>query len=241
MLMLIRNSKLRQREEGRLSGWKIWIFLSLPPHWGPYDHIFQDFIPPHLCATPGTPTQLWVGVFMSMCLHCPPPQCLLVQAECRNVCSSRLILQLWAHDAPSLIFLLFLALCPGIDSDVKRLDTSTRTYCLHCFLCMTLYAVSMLKKKKKRRKNTQQNQSTCFGQKKQIEVVFSVSDSEICCCLSVLLASVWPCFASMRYCPLWRILGEEKPLPRDLEEALLPLNLLRGVLGGAWSRTDANV
>lgn len=47
-----------------------------------------------------------------------------------------------------------------------------------------------------------------------IEVVFSVSDSEICCCLSVLLASVWPCFASMRYCPLWRILGEKEPYPQ---------------------------
>lgn len=212
----------------------------MPPNRGPYDHIFQDFIPPHLCATPRTPTHLWVGVFMSMCLHRPLPQCLLVQAECWNVYSSRLILQLWARSAPSLIFLLSLALSPGIDSDVERLGTSTRTYCLHCFLCMTLYAVSMLKKNKKRRKNTQQNQSTCFGQKK-IEVVFSVSDSEICCCLSVLLASVWPCFASMRYCPLWRMLGEEGPLPRDLEEALIPLKLLRGVLDGAWSRTDVNV
>lgn len=151
-----------------MSGWKIWILLSSPPNWGPRDHIFQDFVSPHPCATPRTLTQLRVGAFMSMCLHRPAPQCLLVQAECRNVCSPRLVLRLWARNAPSLTSLLSLALSPGIDSDVKRLDTSTRTYCLHCFLCMTLYAVSMLKKKKKkRRKNTQQNQSTCFGQKKK--------------------------------------------------------------------------
>ena len=53
-----------------------------------------------------------------------------------------------------------------------------------------------------------------FWTKKEIEVVFSVSDSELCCCLSVLLASVWPCLASMRYCPRWRILGEEEPHPQ---------------------------
>lgn len=80
-----------------------------------------------------------------------------------------------------------------------------------------------------------------WTKKKKIEVVFSVSDSEICCCLSVLLASVWPCFASMRYCPLWRIIGEKSHIPRDLEEALIPLNTLWGVLGGGWSRTDADV
>lgn len=226
-----------------MSGWKIWILLSSPPNWGPRDHIFQDFVSPHPCATPRTPTQLGVGAFMSMCLHRPAPQCLLVQAECRNVCSPRLVLWLWARNAPSLTSLLSLALSPGIDSDVKRLDTSTRTYCLHCFLCMTLYAVSMLKKKKRKEEKTlsKTNLHVLDKKKKKIEVVFSVSDSEICCCLSVLLASVWPCFASMSYCPLWRILGEEEPLPRDLEEALIPLNLLRGVLGGAWSRTDANV
>jgi len=88
----------------------------------------------------------------------------------------------------NLFFFPSLSLFPGIDSDVECLGTSTRIYCLHCFLCMTLYAVSMLKKKKKeKKKNTQQNQSTCFGQKKKkIEVVFSVSNSELCCRLSVL-------------------------------------------------------
>lgn len=77
-----------------------------------------------------------------------------------------------------------------------------------------------------------------FWTKKEIEVVFSVSDSELCCCLSVLLASVWPCFASMRYCPLWRILGEEEPhLQRSGGISLIPPNLW-GMLGVEWSRTN---
>lgn len=146
--------------------------------------------------------------------------------------------------SPYFFFFLSLALFPEIDSGVECLGTSTRIYCLHCFLCMTLYAVSMLKKKQKRRRNTQQNQSTCFGQKKKkkkkIEVVFSVSDSEICCCLSVLLASVWPCFASMRYCPLWRILGEEEPHPRGFGGGTGPLEP-PGSRGWGWSRTDGHV
>lgn len=90
---------------------------------------------------------------------------------------------------------------------------STRICCLHCFLCMTLYAVSMLKKKTEKKKN-HSAKPIYMSWTKIIEVVFSVSDSEICRCLSVLLASVWPCFASMRYCPLWRILGEEEPYPQ---------------------------
>lgn len=109
---------------------------------------------------------------------------------------------------------------------------------MHDFIC-SKYVEK--KKKEKKKKHSAKPIYMFWTKKKKIEVVFSVSDSEICCCLSVLLASVWPCFASMSYCPLWRILGEEEPLPRDLEEALIPLNLLRGVLGGAWSRTDANV
>lgn len=55
----------------------------------------------------------------------------------------------------SLSFFSFLCpSSPGIDSDVECLSTSTRTYCLHCFLCMTLYAVSMLKKKKRKEEKT---------------------------------------------------------------------------------------
>lgn len=63
----------------------------------------------------------------------------------------------------------------------------------------------MLKKNRKEEKITAKPIYMFWTKKKKIEVVFSVSDSEICCCLSVLLASVWPCFASMRYRPLWRI------------------------------------
>lgn len=58
-----------------------------------------------------------------------------------------------------------------------------------------------------------------------------MSDSELCCCLSVLLASVWPCFASMTHCPLWRIKGRESHIPRDLE-ALVPLNLWESWMHG---------
>lgn len=142
----------------------------------------------------------------------------------------------------SLSFFSFLCpSSPGIDSDVECLSTSTRTYCLHCFLCMTLYAVSMLKKKKEKKKKHSAKPIYMFWTKKKpIEVVFSVSDSELCCCLSVLLASVWPCFASMRYCPLWRILGEEKPHPQGFGGASGSPEPLR-VLGVGWSRADGDV
>lgn len=100
---------------------------------------------------------------------------------------------------------------------------------------MTLYAVSMLKTNEK--KKTLNKTNLHVLDLKKIEVVFSVSDSELCCCLSVLLASVWPCFASMRYRPLWRILGEEEPRPQGLEEAPVPSTLL----GVGWSRTGEDV
>lgn len=181
------------------------LFFACLPNGSPHDHDSQAFIPAHLCATPSVLTRLWRRT-LSTCLHHPPPRCLLVHAGHRNVYSPRLVLQPRVRIAPSFFLFLALALFPGTDSDVEGLGTPTRIYCLHYFLCMTLYAVSMLKKKTEKKKKSQQNQSTCFGQKKKkVEVVFSVSDSEICCCLSVLLASVWPCFASMRYRPLWRI------------------------------------
>lgn len=52
----------------------------------------------------------------------------------------------------SLFLFLSLSLFLGIDPDVECVGTSTRIYCLHCFLCMTLYAVSMFKKKEKKKK-----------------------------------------------------------------------------------------
>lgn len=109
-------------------------------------------ISPHLCATPSTPTHLW-GWFMSMCLHRPHPPCLLVQAEHWNMYSSRLVLPPWSASLFPSFFSFFWPSSPGL-TDVECLGTSTRLYCLHCFLCMTLYAVSMLKKKKRNEEKT---------------------------------------------------------------------------------------
>ena len=70
-----------------------------------------------------------------------------VQKEHWEFSSSHLLLRLWFASLLSFLFPSSL----GIDSDVECLGTSTWIYCLHCFLCMTLYAVSMLKQKKKRK------------------------------------------------------------------------------------------
>lgn len=115
------------------------------------------------------------------------------------------------------LFLFFsLSLFPGIDSDVECLGTSTRIYCLHCFLCMTLYAVSMFKKKKKKRRKTfSKTNLHVLDKKKKKKRLYSQCPTRNYVAASLcFLASVWPCSASMRYCPLWRILGEEEPHPR---------------------------
>lgn len=179
------------------------LYLACLPNWGPYYRASQDFIP-HICTPPPQRPPPSSGGFTSMCLHAGPKRALgfLLFAPPPAAVGLHLFLP-FSFPLPLGLTLMWNALVPPPGSTVCTV-----------FLCMTLYAVSMLKKKKKRRKNTQQNQPTCFGQKKKIEVVFSVSDSELCCCLSVLLASVWPCFARMRYFPLWRILGEEEPHPQ---------------------------
>lgn len=186
--------------------------LASPTGVRPHDQDSQAPIPPHLCAAPSALPHLWRRA-TSTCLHHPPLGiCGSEQSTERLLSTPRPAAGV--RIAPPFFLFLPLALFPGTDSDMERLGTSTRIDCLHYFLCMTLYAVSMLKNKNRKEEKSQQNQSTCFGQKKKKEAVFSVSDSEICCCLSVLLASVWPCVASMRYCPLWRILGEEEPHPQ---------------------------
>lgn len=107
-----------------------------------------------------------------------------------------------------------------------RKDLLSALFSLHDFIC------SKYVEKQEKMKNTQQINLHVLDKKKLviIEVIFSVSDLELCRCLLVLLASVWPCFASMRYCPFWRILGEKEPHPQGLEEALVPLTLL-GTVG----------
>lgn len=68
---------------------------------------------------------------------------------------------------PPFLFLFLSLSFPLLGSDLECCVSSTGIACLHCFLCMTLYAVSMLKKQKqkqKRRKHSAKNQTTCFGQ-----------------------------------------------------------------------------
>lgn len=185
------------------------LFFACLPNQGSHYHASQDFIPPPVCHPQRPrPSLGWAHEHVSS----SPPLgvCWSRQSTGVSTLQASSCSRGFAPRPPFLF--LSLALFPGIDSDVECLGMSTRTYCLHCFLCMTLYAVSMLKKTEKK-KNHSAKPIYVFWTKK-IEVVLSVSDSEICCCLSVLLASVWPCFASMRYCPLWRILGEEEPHPQ---------------------------
>lgn len=66
------------------------------------------------------------------------------------------------------------------------------------------------------------------------EIVFSVSNLGSRCCLSVLLVSVWPCFASMRHCALWRILGEEEPCAQGFGDDTDSLGFSEGWLEQNW-------
>lgn len=54
------------------------------------------------------------------------------------------------------------------------------------------------------------------------------------CCLSVLLVSVWLCFASMRHCALWRILGEEEPCAQGFGDDTDSLGFSEGWLEQKW-------
>lgn len=135
---------------------------------------------------------------------------------------------------PPFFFSLLLPSSLGL-TDVEGLGTPTRIYCLHYFLCMILYAVSMLKKKKK----SQQKQSTCFGQKKNRGCILSVrlGNMLLPLCASGLCVAV---FCQHEISSPLEDLGEEEPHPQGLEEALIPPNL-PGVLGGGWSRTDGGI
>lgn len=82
-------------------------------------------------------------------------------------------------------------------------DPLSALFSLHDFIC-SKYVEKKKRAKTKKKKNTQQNQTTRFGQKNIIitfKVIFSVSNLELRGCLSVLLVSVWPCFASMSPVP----------------------------------------
>lgn len=179
------------------------LYLACLPNWGPYYRASQDFIP-HICTPPSAPpTQLWgVHEHVSSC------------GSKRSAGISPLYTSSCSCGFASLSSFLFPSSL-GIDSDVECLGTSTRIYCLHCFSLHDFICSKYVEKKKKEKKKKHSAKPTyMFWTKKKIEVVFSVSDSELCCRLSVLLASVWPCFARMRYFPLWRILGEEEPHPQ---------------------------
>lgn len=100
MLALLRSSKSRQRK-GEVVRMEILDFLCLPPQLVSLLPCFPEFDP--ICVPPpaNPPPHLW-GRFMSMCLHYPPPRCLLVQAEPWNVYSSRRVLRPWVSVAVSL-------------------------------------------------------------------------------------------------------------------------------------------
>lgn len=188
MSVLRSTSTSGPAERGESSGWKhLDFFFACLPVRGPDYHASQGVIRPHPCAAPSTPTGLW-GRFISMRLHRLPPRCLLVPAEPRNVCSSRRIPQPRAGVTPSLLLFVSLssALFPGKDSDVEgkpwrvRWDLLSALFSLHDFICS-----KYVEKPRKEEKTLSKTVST-FWTKKEIEVVFSVSNSEICCCLSVL-------------------------------------------------------
>lgn len=138
---------------------------------------------------------------------------------------------------PSFLFLFLSLHLPGFGSYMECCVSSTGIPCLHRFLCMTLYAVSMLRKKKSKDKKEEKHSAKSndtFWTKNIItfKVIFSVSNLELRCCLSVLLVSVWLCFASMRPCPLWRFLGEEEPcVGGGGWRQLCPLSFLGGLIG----------
>lgn len=147
-----------------MSGWKYWTFFVCLPNQCPSHHVSQN-LTPSVCHPLASPTHLW-GRFMSMCLHRPHPRCLLVQAEHWNMYSSRLVLPPWSASLFPSFFSFFWPSSPGL-TDVECLGTSTRLYCLHCFLCMTLYAVSMLKKKKETKKKHSAKPIYIFWTKKK--------------------------------------------------------------------------
>ena len=121
---------------------------------------------------------------------------------------------------------------PGFGSCMECCISFTGISCLHCFLCMTLYAVSMLKNKQKTKKgekhSTKSNDTFFFGQKIiTFKVIVSVSNLDLRCCLSVLLVSLWLCFASMRPCSLWKLLGEEEPCVQGFGDSFILSAFLR--------------
>lgn len=125
-----------------MSGWQCLGFSLLASQTGVLTTVLPRISSHHICVPPLAPPPLTSEGFMSICLHVGPKAALefLLFTPPPAVMGSYL----------SFPFSFPLPL--GIDSDVECLGTSTRIYCLHCFLCMTLYAVSMLKKKRKEEK-----------------------------------------------------------------------------------------
>lgn len=91
-------------------------------HWGLYCHASQDFIPPHPCAIPSTPTS---GDFTASALGIgwlkQGTECLLFTP--RPV----------AMGSHLSLFLPFSFPLPRRLTDVECFGTSTGIYCLHCF------------------------------------------------------------------------------------------------------------
>ena len=121
-----------------MSGWQYLDFILLASQTEVLSTMLPR-IPLHLCTTFSTPPIHPSLGGSRACVF------MRVQKEHWEFSSSHLLLRLWFASLFSFLFPSSL----GINSDVECLGTSTWIYCLHCFLCMTLYAVSMLKQKKK--------------------------------------------------------------------------------------------
>nr|KAF6480671.1 hypothetical protein HJG59_010537 [Molossus molossus] len=150
MLVLIRNSSSGQRVGGRGSEWKYLDFSLLASQTGVLTTTLPKISSHLICVPPPASPPLSGGVHEHASSSPTPSvsagpsralECLLFTPRPAAVGSHHSAL----FSFPSA------ALFPG--TDVECLGMSTRIYCLHCFLCMTLYAVSMLKKKTEKKKN----------------------------------------------------------------------------------------
>lgn len=114
-------------------------------------------------------------------------------------------------------------------------DRLSALFSLHDFICSKY--VEKKKQKQKRRKHSAKIKRHVLDKiiiLITFEVVFSVSNLGLRCCLSVLLVSVWPCFASMRHCALWGILGEEEPCAQGFGDDTDSLGFSEGWLEQKW-------
>lgn len=106
-------------------------------------------------------------------------------------------------------------------------DLLSALFSLHDFIC-SKYVEKQTKNKKGEKHSTKSNDTFFFGQKIiTFKVIVSVSNLDLRCCLSVLLVSLWLCFASMRPCSLWKLLGEEEPCVQGFGDSFILSAFLR--------------